>query len=76
LSRTSFFELPWLSCYKEGQEVEMPVCPVCDAIVHLPEGVLAHELLDCNECSTELEITSLEPPLLREAPLEAEDWGE
>ena len=54
----------------------MPVCPVCDAIVHFPEGVLAHELLDCRECATELEIASLVPPLLREAPLEEEDWGE
>ncbi len=54
----------------------MPVCPVCDAIVVFPEGVLAHELLDCSECATELEIASLKPPLLREAPLEEEDWGE
>jgi alpha-aminoadipate/glutamate carrier protein LysW len=54
----------------------MPVCPVCDATVPLPEGVLAHELLDCRECSSELEVSSLDPPLLREAPLEEEDWGE
>ncbi len=59
-----------------NEEVIMPVCPVCDAIVVLPEGVLAHELLDCRECATELEIQSLDPPLVREAPLEEEDWGE
>lgn len=54
----------------------MPACPVCDAVVLVPADALVHELLDCRECSTELEIASLEPPVLREAPLEAEDWGE
>jgi alpha-aminoadipate carrier protein LysW len=54
----------------------MPACPICDADVAVPAGVVAHELVDCGECSTELEFASLEPPLLREAPLEEEDWGE
>jgi len=54
----------------------MPACPVCDAAVAVPVGALVHELVDCGDCATELEITSLEPPLLREAPLEEEDWGE
>lgn len=54
----------------------MPVCPVCDAVVVLPADALVNEVLDCMECATELEIASLQPPLLREAPLEAEDWGE
>ncbi len=54
----------------------MLACPVCDAHLALPTDALVHELLDCAECATELEIASLSPPLLREAPLEEEDWGE
>jgi alpha-aminoadipate/glutamate carrier protein LysW len=51
-------------------------CPVCEARVDLSVEATAHELVDCAECSTELEIASLEPPSLREAPTEEEDWGE
>jgi len=54
----------------------MPACPVCEADVSFPNDALAHELLDCRECATELEIASISPPLLKEAPLEEEDWGE
>lgn len=54
----------------------MLACPVCDAAVAVPEDALVHELVDCGDCATELEIASLSPPLLREAPLEEEDWGE
>jgi len=56
--------------------VKMSACPVCDAAVPVPADALVNELLDCSECATELEIASLQPPLLREAPLEEEDWGE
>jgi lysine biosynthesis protein LysW len=35
------------------------------------------ELLDCDECGSELEVTQLTPGIhLREAPMCAEDWGE
>jgi alpha-aminoadipate carrier protein LysW len=51
-------------------------CPVCEAEVPLSADALVHELIDCAECATELEIASLEPPLLKEAPTEEEDWGE
>lgn len=54
----------------------MIACPVCEADVTLPPDPAVHELVDCPDCSTELEIASLAPPSLREAPLEAEDWGE
>jgi alpha-aminoadipate carrier protein LysW len=49
---------------------------VCEAEVPVPANALVHELVDCDDCATELEIASLSPPLLREAPLEEEDWGE
>lgn len=51
-------------------------CPVCEAQVPVSVEAMPHELIDCSECATELEIASLEPPVLREAPTEEEDWGE
>jgi alpha-aminoadipate carrier protein LysW len=51
-------------------------CPVCDADIKLQEGTVVGELLECPECGTELEVLSLEPPKLNEAPQEEEDWGE
>lgn len=52
------------------------VCPVCEADVKLAEGTVVGELLDCSECSTELEVTSIEPVKIQEAPEVEEDWGE
>jgi alpha-aminoadipate carrier protein LysW len=54
----------------------MFACPVCEAEVSVTPSVIVSELVDCGECSTELEVASLTPPLLREAPMEEEDWGE
>ncbi len=51
-------------------------CPVCDGQVSLSEDVVQGELIECSECGTELEITSVEPLQLQEAPQEEEDWGE
>ena len=38
--------------------------------------VLEGELLICPDCGTELEVVSLNPPTLAEAPEVQEDWGE
>ncbi len=51
-------------------------CPVCDAEVKLPDDVIEGELLECPECGSELEVFSLDPPTLSEAPQEEEDWGQ
>lgn len=51
-------------------------CPVCGASIDLAEGTVVGELLECPDCGTELEVTSLEPPTLQEAPHEEEDWGQ
>jgi alpha-aminoadipate carrier protein LysW len=51
-------------------------CPVCAAAVALPEDTVQGELITCPECGVELEVISLEPPQLAEAPQEEEDWGE
>ena len=53
-----------------------PVCPVCDAEVHLQGTTMLSELVVCDSCSCMLEVRSLDPIQLAEAPQEQEDWGE
>lgn len=51
-------------------------CPVCEASVSAPSDALQGEILSCDDCGAELEVTDLEPLTLAEAPEVAEDWGE
>ncbi len=51
-------------------------CPVCDGMVALAAGTSEAELIRCPECGSDLEVQSLDPPALAEAPAEEEDWGE
>ncbi len=51
-------------------------CVICDAPIGLPADTVEDELLECPECASELVVTSLNPPLVEEAPLTEEDWGE
>ncbi|RME62225.1 MAG: lysine biosynthesis protein LysW [Candidatus Dadabacteria bacterium] len=51
-------------------------CPLCGANVELESDVIEGELLTCPECGSELEVASLDPVSLKEAPQTEEDWGE
>ena len=51
-------------------------CPVCGADVELNDDAVQGELITCPECGVELEIVSLDPAELAEAPQEEEDWGD
>ena len=51
-------------------------CPICSAEITLFEDTVEGELLVCPECGAELEVLSVDPPELAEAPQEEEDWGE
>ncbi|MDR3264880.1 MAG: lysine biosynthesis protein LysW [Synergistaceae bacterium] len=51
-------------------------CPVCDADVKVADDAMAGELLTCADCGVELEVTSLNPLAVEEAPEVQEDWGE
>lgn len=51
-------------------------CPICDAPVTIPADAMENELLSCPDCGSELEILSLNPLELEEAPEVEEDWGE
>lgn len=51
-------------------------CPVCDADVKVAGDAMVGELLTCGDCGVELEVVSLEPLTVEEAPEVQEDWGE
>lgn len=52
-------------------------CPFCEAKISLEdEKIFPHEVIQCEECGTELEITSVNPIELQLAPDVEEDWGE
>ena len=52
------------------------ICPICDAEIQAPGDVVEGELLSCPDCGTELEVISIDPFTVAEAPQEEEDWGE
>jgi len=51
-------------------------CPICSAMIPLSDDVVRGELIICPECGMELEVISVTPVILNEAPQEAEDWGQ
>ena len=42
------------------------ICPDCGAEIVMPEGMTVGDILECQECGTEVEVTSLEPLAYRE----------
>ena len=54
----------------------MAECPVCAAEVPIAPDAMTGELLACDDCGVELEIISLDPIQLAEAPTAEEDWGQ
>ena len=51
-------------------------CPECDADISLSADTLEGEIIQCPDCGAELEVRSVDPPVLELAPEEEEDWGE
>lgn len=51
-------------------------CPICEASLEIKEDTVIGELMSCDDCGTELEVTSTEPVKIEEAPEVEEDWGE
>ena len=54
----------------------MTECPICGGEVEVGGDAVVGELLTCPDCGTELEVLSLEPVKLGEAPETEEDWGQ
>lgn len=52
------------------------LCPECDASVPVGADVHPSEILECPECLLELEVLSIDPLSLGNAPEVEEDWGE
>ncbi|MEM7335905.1 MAG: lysine biosynthesis protein LysW [Chloroflexota bacterium] len=51
-------------------------CIECAAEVEVPSDAIVGELLICEECDAELEVTALIPLTIALAPEVEEDWGE
>jgi alpha-aminoadipate/glutamate carrier protein LysW len=51
-------------------------CPTCESDVTVPEPVVANEIVECGQCRSELEVLTVEPLVLAQAPEVEEDWGE
>ena len=54
----------------------MVTCPECGSEITLPEDIVENEIVDCETCGVELEVTSIDPYKVELAPEEQEDWGE
>ncbi len=54
----------------------MTECIECGAEIKLPDGTVKGEIVDCPECSFELEVSNPETGELKAAELEGEDWGQ
>ena len=51
-------------------------CVVCGAEIVFKEAVVRGELVGCPDCGTDLEVKSIDPLEMIEAPTEEEDWGQ
>ena len=52
----------------------MAECPVCGAELTLASDVEDGEIIVCDDCGSELEVTGKD--IVQEAPQEEEDWGD
>ena len=51
-------------------------CPECGVDVAFEETPMAGEIIECEDCGVELEVTTVEPLKVEVAPEVEEDWGE
>ena len=51
-------------------------CIECGAAVDMPLGAILGELIVCEACDSEMEVTRLNPVTVEMAPEVEEDWGE
>ena len=51
-------------------------CQVCGGIIPIEQNIELNELLECHDCGTEYEVTSLSPLDLSELEGVEEDWGQ
>lgn len=51
-------------------------CPTCESDVTFGEPLVQNEIVECAECRSELEVLTVQPLVLAQAPEVEEDWGE
>jgi alpha-aminoadipate carrier protein LysW len=51
-------------------------CVVCEGKVKVSDELMEGEIITCPDCGSELEVISLDPLTVVEAPEVQEDWGE
>ncbi len=51
-------------------------CESCGFSLESPHSAEVGEIVECNQCAEEFEITSIAPFVLRKAPEVEEDFGE
>ncbi|ARZ72285.1 MULTISPECIES: lysine biosynthesis protein LysW [Streptomyces] len=54
----------------------MVICPECESSVALAEPPKVNEIIECGDCSSELEVLTVDPLQVALAPDVEEDWGE
>ena len=54
----------------------MIACPECGSKLTIADDVVQNEIVECESCGVELEVTNLVPLQVELAPEEQEDWGE
>ena len=59
----------------EGTIQMTTICPECAAEIEMTD-IIVGEIVQCTDCSSELEVLSTSPLELGLAPAEEEDWGE
>ena len=59
-----------------NEQAETTECVICGSELVFTSSLDIGELLECYDCGTELEVQSVSPLVLIEAPTEAEDWGQ
>jgi alpha-aminoadipate carrier protein LysW len=62
--------------FKGENSMSAVYCPECSAESELDSNTVTGEIIVCPDCGVDLEVTSLQPPIVQLAPMEEEDWGE
>jgi lysine biosynthesis protein LysW len=61
--------------YNKRRLNEMTECPECGFVIDL-QNMEQGEIFSCQDCGVELELFGVDPPVIKIAPEEEEDWGE
>ena len=53
-------------------------CPVCDAVLSIPDDAAVGEIVSCGDCGADYEISKKDGSVIeiKEAETVGEDWGE